>query len=123
MKGHEGLEDCRALEEAAEGFLCWRAALLAQRDAAADHGHFYDLGWQLVDTLRVLEEFTRVLVGQVEGYGKGRDVLDDEGADPHTRLELAAAQLRETRGLLARAERAANAYWSAISHIGTRVQP
>jgi hypothetical protein len=95
----------------------WRAAVVAQRSATPDHTDFYGLACELVATLRALEALTRVLGDQVACYGLGRVLRDDENSDPTVRLVDAAYELARTGALVARAERTANGFWSAIGHI------
>jgi len=104
------------------GARAWREALLAQHAAVPAHGDFYDLAAHMVNTLRALDAVAGVLARQVADYGAGRVVYDDEGANPAHRMRAAVLALAETRHGLARAERAANQFWSAIGHIGTRYQ-
>lgn len=107
----------QAVRAAEAGSGEWRSAVVAQRSATPDHGDFYGLAAELVDTLRALESLTGVLARQVAGYGPGRVLRDDAGEQPAARLADAVAHLTRTGQLLARAERAANAYWSAIGHV------
>jgi hypothetical protein len=93
-------------------------ACLAQREATPDHSDFYGLAGEVVATARSLQAMCRLLSRQVTGYGQGRVLRDDAGADPVRRLEIAAEHLDELGGLLARAERVADQYWSQIGHIG-----
>jgi hypothetical protein len=106
-----------AVKAAEAGAGEWRAAVVAQRSATADHADFYGLGCELVATLRALEALTRLLGEQVASYGLGRLLRDDECGDPAVRLADAADELARTRALLALAERTANGFWSAIGHI------
>ncbi len=101
------------------GALGWREAVHAQcgPTPGAEHGEFYALGGELVATLRAIESLTRVLAVEVAGYGRARVLRDDTGADPALRLEIAAGHLDELGGLLTRAERVANKYWSEIGHV------
>lgn len=112
-----------AVAYASKGAQAWRAAADEQRSAEPDHGDFYALAGELVDTLRTLEHFAGVLRGQVAGYADGRPVYDDEGGDPRARLRSAGLHLAVVSHGVAEAERAANEFWSAIGHIGVRVQP
>jgi hypothetical protein len=106
-----------AVTSAEAGARAWRSAVHDQRAAAPDHGDFYGLAAELVDTLRSLEALTGVLGRQVAGYGQGRVLRDDAGEQPAARLAEAVAHLTRAGQLLAVAERAANAYWSAIGHV------
>jgi hypothetical protein len=108
-----------AVDAAEAGAESWRAAVHAQRTARPEHGDFYALAGELVATLRALSSLTGLLAKQVAGYGAGRVLRDDAGADPAARLADAAALLRLARRDLDRAERAANQFWSQISHIAT----
>jgi hypothetical protein len=101
----------------------WRASVLVQRTAPAEHSDFYALAGELVDTLRALSNLAGVLAAQVAGYGHGRVLRDDADADPAVRLADAAPLLALVQRDLDRAERAANQFWSEISHIGTEVAP
>lgn len=104
----------------------WRQVVHAQRGATPDHGDFYALAGEMVDTLRCLDSLAGLLVGQVAGYraaprgGVGREVYDDEGGNPAHRLRAAVLALIETRDELSQAELAANRFFSAIGHIGVR---
>lgn len=106
-------------EAAAQG---WRAVVHAQQAAVPDHGDFYELAGHVVTTLRALEALSRALAGQVTGYGQGRVLRDDQGWDPVLRLAEAADHLGATREFLAAAERAANQFWSSVSHVAVEVQ-
>ena len=104
------------------GAAAWRAAVDYQLAATPDHADFYALAGDLVETLRALDTVAGVLASQATSYGASRQVYDDEDANPAHRLRAAVLALAETRHGLARAERAANQFWSAIGHIGTRYQ-
>jgi hypothetical protein len=112
-----------AVQRAETAADAWREVVLAQRSATPDHADFYSLAGEMAETLRVLDSLVGVLVGQVAGYGNGRAVYDDEGANPAHRLRSAVLALAETRDELAQAERAANRFWSAIGHIGVETDP
>lgn len=102
----------------------WRAAAVAQRAASPDHGDFYALAAELTTTLNALHELTTTLARQVAEYGQGRAVYDDtRELDPHLRLAEAAEHLAATGCHLRRASDTANAYWSAIGHIGIEDRP
>jgi hypothetical protein len=101
----------------------WRAAVVAQRSAVPEHADFYSLAGEVVGTLRALSGLTGVLAAQVAEYGQGRVVRDDTGYDPAARLAEAAGELALVQLGVDRAERAANRFWSAISHIATEVTP
>jgi hypothetical protein len=117
-----------AIQRAESGADAWREALNAHRAANPDHSDFYALAGEMVETLRMLDAVAGVLARHVGGYhaghgdGAGREVYDDEGANPAHRLRAAVLALAETRHGLAGAERAANRFWSAIGHIGVRYQ-
>lgn len=115
-----GLDERAAAVVAAEaGAERWRAAVVAQRTAGAEHADFYALGCELVHTLRALEALARVLAGQVADYGIGRELYDDTGRiGPADRLAAASDALDEVASLLAGAERQANTFWSHLGHIG-----
>ncbi|MCW2899252.1 MAG: hypothetical protein JWO67_1517 [Streptosporangiaceae bacterium] len=126
-RGPRGDDDrSHAVMRAQAGADAWREVIHAQRAAAADHGDFYALAGEMVETLRCLDSLASVLVGQVGSYragpggGPGREVYDDAGANPAHRLRAAVLALVETRDELGQAERAANRFFSAISHIGVR---
>ena len=119
-------EHSPAVQRARAGADTWRHVVHAQRGATPDHGDFYALAGEMVDTLRCLDSLAGVLVGQVAGYRAaprgetGREVYDDEGGKPADRLRAAVLALIETRDELSQAERAANRFFSAIGHIGVR---
>lgn len=105
------------------GSQAWRRAVHIQQTARPDHSGFYPLAGELADTLRCLDSLVGLLAGQVAAYpgtvaSVGARVYDDEGAVPQHRLRSAVLALAETRHALTTAERAANRFWSAISHIG-----
>lgn len=108
----------RAVLHAEQGATAWQAAADYQAGATPDHAAFYSLTGDLVDTLRSLNAITWTLAIHTGRYGQGRELYDDEGANPDHRLRAAVLALEETRRRLAQAERAANHYWSAIGHIG-----
>jgi hypothetical protein len=109
-----------AVARAGVGAQQWRAVVHAQQTAVAAHADFYALAAELVDTLRSLDALAGLLARQAAGYGAGREIYDDEDADPAHRLRCAVLALAETRYGLAEAERAANRFWSAVGHIGVR---
>lgn len=115
-----------AVQHAQAGADTWRQAVHAQRDATPDHGDFYALAGEMVDTLRCLDSLAGLLIAPVAGYRAaprgvaGREVYDDEGTNPAHRLRAAVLALIETRDELSQAERAANRFFSAIGHIGVR---
>jgi hypothetical protein len=108
----------RAVVAAESGAEQWRAAVVEQRRAPLDHADFYAHAGEVVQTLRALEELARLLAQQVLGYQVGRRLYDDEGGDPADRLADAAADLAALRDHVDAAERDANAFWSAIGHVG-----
>jgi hypothetical protein len=64
-----------------------------------------------------------VLRRQVESYAEGRAVYDDSGqVKQRLRLAEAAGCLLLARDALGAAAKRANAFWSAIGHIGVEVQ-
>jgi len=107
-----------SVTHAEKGAQQWRAAARVQQSAEPDHSEFYALAGELVDTLRAIEALAGVLVRQVNGYADGRRLYDDQGADPPARLRTAGLHAAELRQHAAAGERAANEFWSAISHIG-----
>jgi hypothetical protein len=108
-----------AAGRAETGTAAWEDAVRLQRWATPDHADFYALGCEIVATLHGLEDLARVLRGQVAGYGTGRAVYDDTRQyDPRQRLADAATNLEILADALGSAERAANAFWSGIGHIG-----
>jgi hypothetical protein len=113
----------RSVLAAEAGAERWRAALVEQRHAPPDHADFYALAGEVVQTLRALEGFARLLADQVLAYGAGRRLYDDEGGDPADRLADATADLTALRDHVDAAERDADAFWSAIGHIGEERSP
>jgi hypothetical protein len=107
----------RAAEVAERGAQAWRAVVHEQLSAEPDHGDFYALAGELVDTLRSVESLVGVLSRQVAGYGEGRVLRDDAGMVPAERLGFAAAYLTQARELLGDAGWATNQFWSEIGHI------
>ncbi len=122
--GHDD-EQAPAVLRAVGGTDAWEAAARLQQRAVADHGEFYALAAEVVTTLAALEDLTRVLGAQVTGYAAseraaGRAVYDDSHViDPAARLTEAKAALDGARLALGVTYRAANAFWSAIGHIGS----
>lgn len=120
----EDIDECAVpVRDAETGSRAWRRVVHVQRSATADHGDFYVLAGELVDTLRCLDSLAGLLTGQTADYPgtvttTGGQLYDDENANPGHRLRSAVLALAETRQALSSAERAANRYWSAISHIG-----
>jgi hypothetical protein len=109
-----------AVVRSEDGADAWRAAVHAQQSAAPDHTDFYAIAGDVVATLHALDALAGVFGRQTCGYADGREVYDDEDANPAHRLRCAVLALAETRHALAQAERAANRFWSAIGHIGVR---
>lgn len=109
-----------ALIAAEAGAEHWRAAAIEQRRAPLDHADFYVLAGEIVQALRALEELARLLADQVPAYRVGRRLYDDEGRRPADRLSEATAELLRLRGHVEAAERAANAFWSEIGHVGVK---
>lgn len=121
-----------AAGRAETGTGAWEDAVRLQRWATSDHADFYALACETVATLHALEDLAVVLRRQVAGYAaaqqaRGRQVYDDTRQhDPRHRLTDAATDLDLLADRLRSAERAANAFWSGIGHIGvddTRVEP
>ncbi len=120
-----------AAGRAETGTGAWEDAVRLQRWATSDHADFYALACETVATLHALEDLARVLRRQVAGYAaaqqaRGRAVYDDTREhDPRRRLAEAETDLEILADRLLSAERAANAFWSGIGHIGvedTRVE-
>jgi hypothetical protein len=111
-----------AVRQASAGATAWRAAARAQRTEKPDHSEFYELAAELVDTLRAIHSLVVLLAGQVDRYPdqlEGVAVYDDSRVvDPSDRLATAALHARYVAQALAQAEVDAQAFWSAISHIG-----
>jgi hypothetical protein len=106
-----------AVELAERGAQAWRAVVHEQGSSTPDHGAFYALAGELVDTLRAVESLVGLLTRQVATYGEGRVLRDDTGGDPAVRLLASAGDLDSIRVLVAGAERSANRFWSQIGHI------
>jgi hypothetical protein len=111
------------VRDAETGSRAWRRVVHVQRSSCPDHSDFYALAGEMVDTLRALDSLTGLLARQTADYPAcvtraGGQLYDDENANPVHRLRSAVLALAETRQALSGAERAANRYWSAISHIG-----
>ncbi len=120
-----------AVARAETGTGAWEDAVRLQRWATSDHADFSALACETVATLHALEDLARVLCRQVAGYAagqqaRGRVVYDDtRQIDPRRRLAEAGTDLDILADRLLSAERAANAFWSGIGHIGvedTRVE-
>lgn len=120
-----GDEQAPAVLRAVEGADAWDTVARLQQRAVADHGEFCALTAEVVTTLAALENLVGVLGPQVAGYAAsqravGRVVYDDSRTvDPAVRLVEAGAQLDGARLALGTAYRSANAFWSAIGHIGS----
>ncbi|MDN5851363.1 MAG: hypothetical protein L0K86_00705 [Actinomycetia bacterium] len=110
-----------AVLNAEAGADAWRCVVHDQGAATADHGDWYAITGETVDTLRCLISLAGVLARQVAGYGTGRVLRDDAGADPAERLAIASSVAAQLRADLDRAERAANRLWSQIGHIAVEV--
>jgi hypothetical protein len=106
-----------AVAAAQRGAGAWRDAVHAQLAATPDHGDFFDIACELVQTLRSLESLAGVLGRHVAGYGQGRVLRDDAGEDPANRLAEASHHASNLAKHLAAAERTANQFWSAVGHI------
>ena len=107
-----------AVTHATSGSDAWQFASVAQRHSAPDHGDFYGLAGEVVDTLHALAALCAVLRVQVAGYGAGRLLRDDErGHDPALRLVEASGAAEQLQNDLDIAERTANRFWSAVGHI------
>lgn len=90
-----------------------------QRAVAPEHGEFYALAGELVDTLRSLTDLVTLLAGQVSRYGHGRVLRDDEaGHDPAGRLDTAWTLAAQVGDEVGRAEGTAGRFWSTIGHLG-----
>jgi hypothetical protein len=113
----DDLSPSAAVAAAETGATAWREAVHAQLSAAPDHSEFYAVTAEVVDTLRSISGMAGVLGRQVEGYGEGRELRDDAGADPAERLADASAELALARDAVDSAERAVNRFWSQIGHI------
>ena len=114
----------RALRSAEAASTAWAETVEHQQDAARRHADFYALAGEMVATLYALDDLTVVLAAQVGSYGQGRILYDDSRTvDPAARLADAVHCLRDVRAALGPATAAANAFWSAIGHIGVEVTP
>lgn len=118
-----------AVDRAERGTSAWEDAVRLQRWATPEHGSFYGLAGEIVATLHAIDELAALLHRQVTCYRRdqqeaGEVVYDDtREMDPAERLHVAAIALDEVRGMAAAAEFWANAFWSAISHIGVETLP
>ena len=123
-------EDCdTAAARAERGSSAWQDAVRLQRWASPAHSDFCGLACELVATLYAIEDLAQVLHRQVGRYQReqqqaGQLVYDDtREMDPAERLQVAAVALTELRSQAACAEFWANAFWSAIGHIGVEGPP
>jgi hypothetical protein len=118
-----------AAARAERGASAWQDAVRLQRWATPAHSDFSALGCELVATLYAVEDLAQVLHRQVGRYQRdqqqaGQAVYDDtREMDPAERLQVAAIALTELRDAAASAEFWANAFWSAIGHIGVEDPP
>lgn len=117
---HEHDERPPAVQHAATGAQAWRAVVHAQQAAEPGHADFYALAGDVVDTLRSLDALVGILTRQTGSYATGREVYDDENANPAHRLRSAVLALVQVRHELSEAERSANRFFSVIGHIGVR---
>ena len=112
----------RAVRSADAASAGWVETVEHQQDAPPRHADFYDIAADVVTTLYALDDLSVVLARQVGRYGEGRALYDDaRTVDPAARLAEAVACLRAMRGGLSTTTAAANAFWSAIGHIGVEV--
>ena len=119
MSGPERMPCAAAAAET--GSRWWALAARTQRTKrgdTVDHADLYGLAGEVVATLRALDELAGVLARQTAYYGVGRALRDDEGADPAERIDQAASAADALGADVVGAARHANAYWSAIGHIG-----
>ncbi len=113
-----------ALRSAEMAATAWAETVEHQQTATPRHADFYAVAGEMVATLYALHDLTVVLAAQVGGYGQGRPVYDDtRTVDPADRLVEAEQCLRTLRAALGPAADAANAFWSAIGHIGVEESP
>ena len=114
----------RALRSAEAAATAWKQAVEHQQDATPRHADFYALAGEMVATLYALDDLSVVLARQVGRYGEGRALYDDtRTVDPAARLVEAVECLRAVRVGLSTTTAAANAFWSAIGHIGVEDTP
>ncbi len=117
-------ERLRALRSADTAATAWAETVQHQLHAPARHADFYALAGEMVATLYALDDLSVLLIGQVGSYGEGRTLYDDtRTVDPAYRLVEAVGCLSAVRAGLASTATAANAFWSAIGHIGVEVTP
>jgi hypothetical protein len=117
---------CGAVAAGVNGARWWATAAQVQRmtrSEALDHAVFSDVAAELVATLRSLEDLADTLARQSAGYGTGRRLRDDTGADPAARLGRAMAEATALRLDLAAAVRDAERFFSAVGHIGLELPP
>lgn len=113
-----------AVVRAEAGARAWRAAVRHQRSAVPDHADFYALAADVCETLRALEDLAHVLAAQVHTYDQGRRLYDDSRqVDPRERLASASLSLVAVADMLIDAQVHANAFFSAIGHVGVEVTP
>ena len=112
-----------AAETGAQWWACATASLHLRLRGSLSHADLHDLAGELVTTLQALEGLTSALARHTEAYAERGDLRDDEDADPTARLELGVAEVREVGRLLGTALRPANAFWSAVGHIGLQLDP
>lgn len=113
-----------ALRSGEAAATAWAETVEHQQQAQPRRADFYALAGEVVATLYALDDLTVVLVAQVGGYGHHRGVYDDtRTVDPATRLADAVQCLNGVRAGLGSAADAANAFWSAIGHIGVEESP
>lgn len=110
-----------AVAQAERGTRAWRSVIAAQRVATPDHDDVNALADELVDTLRVLELVSGVLLRRIHGYDRAPSLRDDEGQDPAQRLVAAAGFLADLANALDHADRAASGFSSQIAHIAVEV--
>ncbi len=111
-------DDGMTLDHAANATQSWRSAARAIQVERLDHGDMYALGSELVETLRAVEEVSRVLSDQVRRHGDGKVLRDDAGGDPVERLTEGHDCLLVAGRRLRSAEELVQRYWSEIGHIG-----
>ncbi|MEJ3652043.1 hypothetical protein WEH80_03400 [Actinomycetes bacterium KLBMP 9759] len=111
-----------AVMQAQTGATSWRSAVNSQQQADSDHGDWYAIAGEMVDTLRCLSSLTTVLAQQIGGYGQGRVLRDDDPTvDPAERITDTVRRAEWLRAHLDIAERSADDLWSLIGHIAVEV--
>ena len=111
--------DGTAPERAEQAATGWRTVVHVQQSATGDHGDFYGLAAEMVETLRSLGSLSTVLARQVDRYDVGRALYDDSGTvDARERLDLAVLELQDLSSALDTAVRYASRFHSEIGHIG-----